>query len=104
MVRVADPADPEELLVIAGLRRQGEYQCSIPGNDRAAIERARSLGRRAGRRIGWKVRTFETPHAGGATVVTVVVTDSSPLHQRLLRARGARALGHIYPKPPDPPR
>lgn len=81
--------------IIRDLRAVGQYTVVLSGDDTAAIERVRSLGRRAGRELGWRITTFASDPAkrdDGASVVSVCVRDSTPLHRELLRIRGRKAI------------
>ena len=54
------------------------------------IARTRSLGRKAGRHFGWKVRTFQTDpsaRADGLVVVVVAVIESTPAEQTRIEER-----------------
>ena len=77
------------------LRSRGQYTVVLPGDDTESIEKVRSLGRRAGRELGWRITTFASDPVkrnDGASVVTVCVRDSPPLHRELLRIRGRKAI------------
>ena len=85
--------------IITALRSDGQFIVTLPGDDREKIERLRALGRQAGRRLGWKVRTFASDpdrRTDGASVVIVAVIDSSALHQQLMRVRGEKALRRAF--------
>lgn len=108
---VTAPGEDKLLLarIIRDLRAVGQYTAVLPGDDTESIERVRSLGRRAGRELDWRISTFASDprkRDDGASVVIACVRDSSPLHQELLRIRGTRAIEQwarrILP-PPDQP-
>lgn len=65
--------------IIESLRKTGSYECHVGPHE---VEPTRSLMRKAGRVLGWKVRT----HARGNFVVADVI-ESNPLHQELVRIR-----------------
>ena len=55
------------------------------------IKLTRTLSRRAGRELGWKVRTIETDaqrRADGKVVVVVVVVESTPEEEARMEERG----------------
>ena len=77
-------------------RRTYEQRMSIA--DEEGIKRLRSLGRRAGRELGWKVRTFVVDPAEGSSsaMVVLVVTESNPLHEQLTSMRADKALRKAF--------
>lgn len=96
---MATPLSPEDGLLLErmmkALRDQGQFVRHMAAGDVEGITKVRSLGRRAGRDLGWKVRTFATApddRDDRMVVVIVAVTDSNPLHQQLLQVRGEKAL------------
>lgn len=78
----------------AGLRSTGQYIIGCPSHDFEQIAKVRSLGRRVGRSLGWKIRTFAAsrPNDDGDTNVIIVVEESTPLHEQLMRVRGEKAM------------
>jgi hypothetical protein len=52
------------------------------------ITRLRSAGRKAGRILGWKIRTFVRELDAGSVVVGVLVIESTPDDAARLRERG----------------
>ena len=59
-------------------------------------ERFRSLCRKAGRSLGWKVRTYR--HAGwtpGEIAAGVSLIDSNPVHQEALRIRREKLMRQV---------
>lgn len=89
------------------LRERRTYEHRLPAADQNGAKRIRSLGRRAGRELGWKVRTFlvEPAEGGGTGLVLVVVIESNPLHQQLMDMRADKALRKAFESglfgPPD---
>lgn len=88
---------PDRLLMDsmeAGLRSTGQYIIRCPSCDSEQIAKIRSLGRRVGRALGWKVRTFAASRPSDAddTNVIIVVEESTPLHEQLMRVRGEKAM------------
>ena len=77
-------------------RRTFEQRMSVADED--GIKKLRSLGRRAGRELGWKVRTFvvDPTDGGGSALVVLVVTESNPLHEQLMTVRADRALRKAF--------
>lgn len=96
--------------ICSELRSRGQFTAHVDGADTDEIKRTRSLGRAAGRRLGWKVRTYATDPAkrdDGKSVVVVVLVESNPLHEELLRVRGqkavAQAMDEIFRRETDGP-
>ena len=84
--------------IVTALKSNGQFVVHLDDGDER-IETVRSLGRRAGRQLGWKVRTFATDptHRDDHKVVVIVaVTDSNPLHQQLMQVRGDKALRRAF--------
>jgi hypothetical protein len=77
-------------------RRTFEHHMSVTDAD--GIKKLRSLGRRAGRELGWKVRTFVIDPAEGSSsaMVVLVVTESNPLHEELMTMRADKALRKAF--------
>jgi hypothetical protein len=88
--------------ILRELRASGQCVRHFQPNEIAKIDQFRDLGRRAGRQLGWKVRTAQSdpPHPpDGAVVVFIVVTQSTTLHQELMRIRGEKALRRAFDRP-----
>lgn len=67
------------------------------------IARFRSCGRKAGRRLGWKVRTFQSNPAARSddrvVVMVVPVAEELPAdEQERLRERGDLLIRHAFSK------
>lgn len=82
-------AADDELVAAIQLRLELDHQYVVrrPLGDVEGVEAVRSAGRRAGRGLGWKVRTFAQGH-GDVTVVGVVVIESTPEDDARIRERG----------------
>jgi hypothetical protein len=83
------------------LKANAQFAQHLAGGASEDVDKIRSLGRRAGRELGWKVRTFVRRSADrdDHTVrVLVVVEQSSPLHDELIRLRGAKAIRRAFVK------
>lgn len=78
--------------IVAALRSTGQYGCDCREADREEIAKVRALGRRAGRSLGWKVRTVVSDPARREAAGFVAVIESSPLHEELMRVRGMKAF------------
>lgn len=68
-----------------------QYVEHVSASDHDHIALIRSAGRKAGRLLNWKVRTFQTDPAkreDGKVVVFVVVEESTPEDERRFRANG----------------
>jgi hypothetical protein len=92
-----DVSGPDRLLfdrIVASLKSDDQqFTMSFDGDDAEGISKVRSLGRRAGRELGWKVRTFATNpdrRADRRVTVFVVVEESTPLRDELMRIRGQK--------------
>lgn len=84
--------------LVGELRGAGQSVRHIEASKVEDIEAFRALGRKAGRQLGWKVRTFQIAPQRGMrdAIVVVVVTESTALHQELMRLRGRKALRHAF--------
>lgn len=81
--------------IIEALKKEGEYLQAFEADDTDAIERFRALGRRAGRELRWKVRTYATDprrRRDRRVLVCVVVNESSPLRDQLQMIRMRKAV------------
>jgi|GEM_PF-5836625 len=92
-----DVSGPDRLLmdsIESALRSTGQYVIGCPSHDSEQVAKIRSLGRRVGRTLGWKVSTFAAsrPNDAGDINVIIVVEESTPLHEQLMRVRGDKAL------------
>ena len=84
--------------ITAGLKSTSQYLAFFDEDDADGIKRLRSIGRRAGRDLGWKVRTFTTDprkRDDGRIVVLVVVEESTPLHEQLMKIRGNKLIAKV---------
>ena len=94
-------AAPDEVLlerIKEEFRERRTYEQRMPVQDEEGIKRLRSLGRRAGRELGWRVRTFVVDPAAGSSsgLVVLVVTESNPLHEQLMTMRADKALRKAF--------
>lgn len=100
MSAMLSPEDGAVLHAITdGLREKGQFVRHFDANDVDGIKRIRSLGRRAARDLGWRVRIFATDpeqRGDGKVVVIVAVIESSPLHQILMQVRGDKAIRRSF--------
>jgi hypothetical protein len=81
--------------ITAGLREKGQFIQHCDADDLEGINKVRSLGRRVGRNLGWKVRTSAVDLGAqndGTVVVLVVRVESTPLHQQLLDIRREKVI------------
>ena len=79
-------------------RERRTYEQWMGAADEEGINSLRSLGRRAGRELGWKVRTFviEPAEPDGSVLVVLAVTESNPLHEQLMTMRAHKALREAW--------
>lgn len=78
----------DEILHALEIDHQYVTQLELDETERIAL--VRSLGRRAGRHLGWKVRTFQTDprrREGRKVVVIVAVVESTPEERSRLDER-----------------
>lgn len=73
------------------LKDRGQWDMWVDADE---AKRYRSLGRRAGRELGWKIATRALPATNGTgrERVFIILMDSTPLHQQLLRVRGQKQI------------
>ncbi len=100
---MASHPSPEDIVVLGtiteDLRAKGQFTRHFDADDTEGIKRVRSLGRRAARDLGWRVRTFASdpmPRDDLKVVVIVAVIGSSPLHQQLMHVRGDKAIRKAF--------
>jgi len=100
---MAPELSPDDIVVLGriteDLRAKGQFARHFDADDFEGINRVRSLGRRAARDLGWRVRTFATDptHRDDLKVVVIVaVIESSPLHQQLMHVRGDKAIRKAF--------
>lgn len=96
-----DPSDSDALLterIRREFRARRTYEQRMSVTDEEGIKRLRSLGRRAGRELGWKVRTFviDPVEGGDSAMVILVVTESNPLHEQLMDTRADKAIRKAF--------
>uniref|UniRef100_UPI003D8D0CFB hypothetical protein n=1 Tax=Gordonia sp. B7-2 TaxID=3420932 RepID=UPI003D8D0CFB len=73
-----------------GLREIGSFDMTCPEE---YVDQVRSVGRRVGRELGWKIQTVRSAVAvNGKVRVVIVVKESNPLHQQLIRIREQKAM------------
>jgi hypothetical protein len=84
--------------ITQALKSDSQYEQYFDAHDSKGINKVRALGRRAARDLGWKVRTFATDIKREDHMVRVIVavTQSSPLHEELMRVRGAKAIRRVF--------
>lgn len=102
MATPLEPADAPLLeQIIDGLKTRGQFVRHCDETDTDEIARIRSLGRRAGRSLGWKIATFASDpdrREDRKVVVIVAVEESNPLHHELMRIRGEKAIRKMFEK------
>ncbi|WP_394937736.1 hypothetical protein [Psychromicrobium sp. YIM B11713] len=92
------PESVDELLleqIIDGLKFRGQFVRHCDETDTDEVARIRSLGRRAGHNLGWKIITFASDpdrREDRKIVVVVAVEESNPLHEELMRIRGEKTI------------
>ncbi len=67
--------------VTASLRETDQFEQIFEADDTTGIDKLRSIGRRVGRELGWKIRTFATTLDSGRVRVLIVVERSTPLRE-----------------------
>ena len=73
-----------------GLREIGSFDMTCPEE---YVDWVRSIGRRVGRELGWKIKTVRSAVAiNGRVRVVIVVKESNPLHAQLIRIREEKAM------------
>jgi hypothetical protein len=88
-------AEPDELtLTIARqLEIDSQYVVHIEAWDTERVAEVRSAGRRAGRLLGWKIRTFQSePNDDGRLVVVVMIHEWPDKQMRARLEERARLL------------
>lgn len=81
--------------IAADLRSDGQYIVGIDGDNVEEVKRVRALGRKAGRQLGWKIRTYASDperRDDHRSVVIVYVDESNPLHEELMRMRSEKRM------------
>lgn len=73
--------------VTAALRETDQFDQLFDADDTDGIRKLRTIGRRAGRELGWKIRTFAKTLNSGHVRVYVVVEESTPLRDELMGIR-----------------
>ncbi|MCH5643965.1 MULTISPECIES: hypothetical protein [unclassified Gordonia (in: high G+C Gram-positive bacteria)] len=82
-----------------GLREIGSFDITCPEAD---VDRVRSIGRRVGRELGWKIQTVRSAVAvNGMVRVVIVVKESNPLHAQLIRIREEKAMRRAMERTAD---
>ena len=93
---------PDRLLldrIIAALKAESQYVQHFDEDDVEGVQKVRSLGRRAGRELGWKIMTHASDpdkRQDRHVVVIVVAAESTPLHEELMRIRGEKKLRQFW--------
>lgn len=106
------PTGPDRLLfdqVTAALRKADHFEQIFEPDDLSRVDKLRSIGRRVGRELGWKIRTFATEMDTGRVRVLIVVERSTPLRDQLMDARRRKLMrdamaevwSDINPRPAD---
>ena len=89
---------PDRLLfdrIVSALKSDGQYVAHFDEDQVEGIQLVRSLGRRAGRHLRWKVTTLASDpdrSASRRVTVYVVVTEDSPLRRQLGQIRMRKAM------------
>lgn len=87
--------------VTAALQKDDYFEQTFEGDDTDGIDKLRSIGRRAGRELGWRIRTLATALDTGRVRVHIVVEQSSPLRDELMSIRRRKltrdAIAKIWP-------
>jgi hypothetical protein len=81
------------------LETNGQYFDHVDAKDSEHIALIRAAGRKAGRMLGWKVRTFQTDPArrdDKKVVVIVVVEQSTPEDEARFLATGELLLRDAF--------
>lgn len=76
--------------ILRALEIDHQYVAHLESVQTEQIALIRSIGRKAGRHLGWRVRTFQNDpsvRADGLVVVAVVVVESTPAEQARIRER-----------------
>lgn len=76
--------------ILLGLQLDHQFIEHVNPDELGRIKQIRDLGRRAGREIGWKIRTIQTDperRADGKVVVGIVVVESTPEEDARLSER-----------------
>lgn len=77
--------------ILRALEIDHQYVAYFEAAQTEQIALVRSLGRKAGRHLGWKIRTSQSTHstrAGQMVSVVVIVISSTPDEEERLRERG----------------
>jgi hypothetical protein len=95
-------AEPDELTLTIARRLEidSQYVVHIETWDTERIAEVRSAGRKAGRLLGWKIRTFQTqPTEEGRLVVVVMVNEwpDKEMEERLVK-RGRLLMDEFWKK------
>lgn len=89
------PTGPDRLLfdqVTAALRKADHFEQIFEPDDLSGVDKLRSIGRRVGRELGWKIRTFATALDSGRVRVLIVVERSTPLRDQLMDTRRRKSI------------
>lgn len=86
---------PDKLLldqITAALRETDQFDRTFEADDIDGVKNLRALGRRAGRELGWKVRTLAVTLDTGRVRVYIVVEESTPLRDELMNIRSRKSI------------
>ncbi|GAA2788293.1 hypothetical protein [Mycolicibacterium pallens] len=86
---------PDRLLfdqVTASLREADHFEQIFEYDDLSGVDKLRSIGRRVGRELGWKIRTFASELDTGRVRVLIVVERSTPLRDQLMDTRRRKSI------------
>lgn len=86
---------PDRLLfdqVTAALRKTDQFEQVFEAADSSKVDKLRAIGRRVGRELGWKIRTFATVLDSGRVRVLIVVERSTPLRDQLMDTRRRKSI------------
>lgn len=78
--------------VTAALREADQFDRVFDADDSDGINKLRAIGRRAGRELGWRVRTLVSNLDTGRVRVYIVVEDSTPLRDQLMSIRRGKLI------------
>lgn len=78
--------------VTASLRETDQFEQIFEADNTTGINKLRSIGRRVGRELGWRIRTFATTLDSGRVRVLIVVERSTPLRDQLMDTRRRKSI------------
>jgi hypothetical protein len=100
-------AEPDQLtlMIAQHLELDHQYVERVEAWDAERISEVRSAGRKAGRLLGWKIITHQTPPNDEDRVVVVVCLREAPNEEedRRMRDRARVLLEEIFKDPTESP-